>query len=234
MPALAAEFSIWGEGRLRLDQAHWRRLVARLRLALPADFPWPEGELAIHASLDFRSADPHGENLRLVLTATGAPAWPEFNGFALTGPVRLSLALALGSTADAEPLIAAPMSPLCAFPIATRLRSPADLVHEPLLRSYRPDEWALWFAAVGLAAPVLRGPVFDSSALMATAAAAGQGVALAPAAMFTRELAAGQLVQPFAVEIDAGRYWLTRLMSRAESDAMRRFKAWLLGEMTAA
>ena len=133
----------------------------------------------------------------------------------------------------AEPLIAAPMTPLCAPAIAARLRSPADLVHEPLLRSYRPDEWGLWFAAAGLAAPVLRGPVFDSSALMATAAAAGQGVALAPAAMFTRELAAERLVQPFAVEIDAGRYWLTRLMSRTESDAMRRFKRWLIEAMTA-
>ncbi len=27
--------------------------------------------------------------------------------------------------------------------------------------------------------------------------------------------------------IDAGRYWLTRLISRPESDAMRRFREWL-------
>jgi len=62
------------------------------------------------------------------------------------------------------------------------------------------------------------------------AAAAGQGIALAPAAMFTRELAAEILVQPFAIEIDAGRYWLTRLMSRPETDAMARFRDWLTRE----
>lgn len=127
----------------------------------------------------------------------------------------------------AQPLLAAPLAPLCSPSIAARLRSPADLIHEPLLRSYRADEWALWFAAAGVAAPVPRGPMFDSSALMATAAAAGQGIALAPPSMFTRELASEQLVQPFELEIDAGRYWLTRLMSRPESDAMVTFKTWL-------
>ena len=67
--------------------------------------------------------------------------------------------------------------------------------------------------------------------LMATAAAAGLGVALAPPLMFARDLAAERLVQPFAIGIDAGRYWLTRLMSRPESDAMRRFREWLLEEV---
>lgn len=133
----------------------------------------------------------------------------------------------------AQPLLAAPLAPLCSPSIAARLRSPADLIHEPLLRSYRADEWALWFAAVGVAAPVPRGPMFDSSALMATAAAAGQGIALAPPSMFTRELASEQLVQPFELEIDAGRYWLTRLMSRPESDAMVTFKTWLVREVDA-
>ena len=68
-------------------------------------------------------------------------------------------------------------------------------------------------------------------ALMATAATAGQGIALAPPSMFARELAAELLVQPFTTTIDAGRYWLTRLMSRPESDAMARFKAWLADEI---
>lgn len=134
----------------------------------------------------------------------------------------------------AEPLLAAPMAPICASVVAARLRTPADLASERLLRSYRADEWALWFGAAGVAAPVMRGPVFDSSALMAAAAAAGQGVALAPPSMFTRELAAELLVQPFAIAVDTGRYWLTRLMSRAESEGMLRFRAWLFAEVAAA
>ncbi|WP_338426048.1 LysR family transcriptional regulator [Sphingopyxis kveilinensis] len=130
----------------------------------------------------------------------------------------------------AEPLLAAPLAPICAPVIAARLREPADLVSERLLRSYRADEWAAWFGAAGVPVPVLRGPMFDSSALMASAAAAGQGVALAPPSMFARELAAELLVQPFEMAIDAGRYWLTRLMSRPENDAMQSFRAWLLAE----
>lgn len=127
----------------------------------------------------------------------------------------------------ADPLLEAPLAPLCSPALAARLRSPADLVQEELLRSYRADEWARWFEAAGVAPPVLRGPMFDSSALMATAAAAGHGVALVPPAMFARELAAETLAQPFDVTIDAGRYWLTRPMSRAETEAMRRFRSWL-------
>jgi LysR family transcriptional regulator of beta-lactamase len=49
--------------------------------------------------------------------------------------------------------------------------------------------------------------------------------------MFMRELAAERLVQPFDVTVDAGRYWLTRLFSRKESDAMRAFRKWLLNEV---
>ena len=129
----------------------------------------------------------------------------------------------------AEPLQAAPLTPLCSPRIAGRLRQPADLARERLLRSYRVSEWERWFDAAGVPSPALRGPMFDSSALMAGAAMAGLGVALAPRAMFLHELAAERLVQPFALEIDAGRYWLTRLLSRKEGLAMRAFRQWLLG-----
>lgn len=130
----------------------------------------------------------------------------------------------------AVPLVAAPLAPLCAPGIAARLAHPADLVRETLLRSYRPDEWPRWFEAAGAPCPRLAGPVFDSSALMIAAALAGHGVALAPPAMFTADLAAERLVQPFAVEVDLGRYWLTRLHSRRESAALAAFAQWLLAE----
>lgn len=132
----------------------------------------------------------------------------------------------------AEPLFEARLTALCAPMIGNRLNSPSDLVQERLLRSYRADEWRRWFEAAGIAEPLVRGPVFDSSALMVAAATNGLGVALAPAAMFMRELAAERLVQPFNVTVDAGRYWLTRLFSRKESDAMRTFRNWLLNEVT--
>jgi LysR family transcriptional regulator of beta-lactamase len=127
----------------------------------------------------------------------------------------------------AELILKAPLTPLCAPALAARLSEPADLMRETLLRSYRADEWPRWFAAAGLAHPTANGPVFDSSAVMVAAAEAGVGVALAPASMFLRDLTTERLIRPFDVEVSLGGYWLTRLRSRVETDAMRAFRAWL-------
>jgi len=130
----------------------------------------------------------------------------------------------------AERIMAAPLAVLCAPAIARRLEgSPAALARETLLRSYRADEWPRWFALAGHACPPLRGPVFDSSVLMVAAAMAGQGVALAPVAMFERELRMERIVIAFPETLTVGGYWLTRLNSRAESPAMRLFRDWLMG-----
>ena len=128
---------------------------------------------------------------------------------------------------DAEALLAAPLTPMCSPALAPYLRDPADLGSQMLLRSYRSDEWAIWFAAAGHACPVLRGTVFDSSLTMAEAAAQGAGVALLPARMFTRELQQGRLIRPFEVEISSGSYWLTRLKSKQATPAMQVFQEWL-------
>ncbi|RZJ31189.1 MAG: LysR family transcriptional regulator [Brevundimonas sp.] len=130
----------------------------------------------------------------------------------------------------AEPILTAPLTPLCAPAIAQRLTGPAALPGEVLLRSYRADEWMRWFEAAGAPCPPLRGPVFDNSVLMAATAASGLGVALAPAAMFSRDLAAERLVRPFDIEITLGGYWLTRLNSRADAPAMASFRDWLRAE----
>lgn len=143
----------------------------------------------------------------------------------------LDLAIRFGDGAwhatHAELLMGAPLTPLCAPLMAERLSSPSDLAREALLRSYRADEWPRWFAAAGVSYAPTRATVFDSSVPMVAAAAAGLGVALAPASMFARELTAERLVRPFAVEIETGRYWLTRLHSRPDSAAMAMFREWL-------
>ncbi|MBR0664300.1 LysR family transcriptional regulator [Roseomonas hellenica] len=131
---------------------------------------------------------------------------------------------------EAVRLLDAPLSPLCAPPLAERLRQPADLASVPLLRSYRADEWAHWFAQAGAACPALRGVVFDSSVAMAEAAAQGAGAALLPVALFARDLRTGRLVRPFTTEIAAGAYWLTWLKSRRETVAMAAFRTWLTAQ----
>jgi LysR family transcriptional regulator of beta-lactamase len=131
---------------------------------------------------------------------------------------------------EALRLIEAPLSVLCIPELARQLNSPEDLLKQTLLRSYRTDEWPEWFLACGLppnTAPT-RNIVFDSSLAMMEAALQGAGIALAPPLMFSRQLAAGAIEQPFAIGITTGSYWLTRLQSRPETAAMAAFKEWLL------
>ena len=131
---------------------------------------------------------------------------------------------------QAAALLDAPLTVLCAPELAKRMRAPRDLASETLLRSYRADEWALWFAAAGLSAGAIRGPVFDSSRLMVEAAMQGAGVALAPARMFERELQAGRLVRPFELEVSTGGYWLTWVKSKRMTPAMQAFRTWIVAE----
>jgi LysR family transcriptional regulator, regulator of gene expression of beta-lactamase len=131
---------------------------------------------------------------------------------------------------EAVAVLAAPMTPLCGPSMATRLLTPADVAGETLLRSYRSETWGRWFDAAGVTCPRLAGPVFDSSSLMVEAAIMGLGVALAPASMFERQLAAGRLADPFAIEVAAGAYWLSWLKSKTPTPALQAFQTWLIEE----
>lgn len=133
--------------------------------------------------------------------------------------------------AEAELILRAPLSPLCTQAMARRLHEPSDLLRVPLLRSFRPQDWLAWFGAAGLEHAPVRGPLFDSSLIMVQAAMRGEGVALAPYGLFRREIEGGQIVRPFAIEVEVDGYWLTRLKSRAPTPAMRAFRAWILDAM---
>ncbi len=131
----------------------------------------------------------------------------------------------------AELLLRAPLTPMCTPALAQRLRQPADLAGQTLLRSYRLQEWESWFATLDQSAPLARGAMFDSSLTLAEAAAQGAGVALLPARMFQHLLLQGRLVRPFEQEVDTGAYWLTHLRSRAPSAALKTFRQWLLAQL---
>jgi LysR family transcriptional regulator of beta-lactamase len=122
----------------------------------------------------------------------------------------------------------APLAPLCGPALAATLQQPEDLRRCVLLRSYRSEDWPAWAQAAGLRPLPARGPMFDSSVLMVQAAALGAGVALAPPAMFRRELREGRLVQPFALGVDTGRYWLVRPAGRRPRPALKAFERWLV------
>jgi LysR family transcriptional regulator of beta-lactamase len=131
---------------------------------------------------------------------------------------------------DAERLVDAHFTPMCAPIVAKRLGAPADLHREVLLRSYRPGEWAQWFEAAKCKQPRLTGPTFDSSLSMAHAAAQGAGIALLPAALFSDDISRKRLVRPFDDQVHLGSYWLTSLKSKPPSNAMQSFRNWILSE----
>ncbi|WP_249978934.1 LysR family transcriptional regulator [Vreelandella olivaria] len=152
----------------------------------------------------------------------------------------LDFAIRFGSGAwhglVAQPLLPATLSVMCIPAIAARLKTPADVLGETWLRSYRADEWTEWLLAAGLprSLPATKSIVFDSSIAMMEAALQGAGVALSPTQMFSRQLSSGALVQPFDTAVSLGGYWLTRLQSRTETQAMTSFREWLMAAVAEA
>lgn len=173
---------------------------------------------------DFRARHPHIE-LRLLTNNNKVDLAAE----------SLDFAIRFGDGAwrsvQADMLMRAPLSPLCAPADAAKLHHPDDLSKLSLLRSYRAQDWQAWLRAAGASGITARGPLFDTSTLMVHAAQLGEGVALAPPCMFVRELQQGRLAQPFSLEVDVGGYWLTRLLSKEPTPAMASFRAWLLGQL---
>ncbi|MEZ2147176.1 LysR family transcriptional regulator [Bradyrhizobium sp. DN5] len=131
---------------------------------------------------------------------------------------------------NAERLVDALFTPMCAPAIAKRLRTPLDLHQEVLLRSYRIGEWAQWFEAVKCRQPRMTGPTFDSSVSLAHAAAQAAGVALLPVALFSDDMSRKRLVCPYDSKVHLGSYWLTSLKSKPLSHAMQAFRDWILAE----
>lgn len=169
---------------------------------------------------DFRARHPRID-LRLMTNNNKVDVFGE----SLDGAIRFGDGAWRGE--EAVRLFSAPIAPLCSPALAEILRTPADLARVHLLRSYRAQDWPAWFKAAGVDGVTARGPMFDSSVLMAQAAQCGQGVALAPPSLFRRELEAGWLFQPFEIAVDVGAYWLTRPFSRPASPALSAFTAWL-------
>lgn len=169
---------------------------------------------------DFRAKNPLVD-VRIMTNNNQVDLWTESLDFA----IRFGAGAWHGVQAD--PLLRAPIAPLCSPAIAARLRDIDDLGKFSLLRSYRSQDWPAWFEAAGISNLSARGPVFDASIVMIQAAILGEGVAIAPPSMFRHELNMGSLVQPFPLAVDVGGYWLTRLMSKSPTQAMQSFKDWL-------
>jgi LysR family transcriptional regulator, glycine cleavage system transcriptional activator len=98
---------------------------------------------------------------------------------------------------------------LCSPDIAATLQRPADLRPDLILRArFLPQEWPTWLEAAGVPHLDWRsGPVFDSALLAVEAARGGLGVALGQRQFVEREIAQGELVEPFDTTIGSDMAW---------------------------
>jgi LysR family glycine cleavage system transcriptional activator len=94
------------------------------------------------------------------------------------------------------------------------------------------DLWPRWFKAIGVPVPpLLRGPVFDDSALTVEAAAAGLGVALVRRLHAQEALESGRLVRLSPTRVkDPYSCYLVWRDDNPRVDAIRRFSDWVLAE----
>ena len=205
---------------------------------------------AVSRALDRISGSRETEILKIGVVTTFAVGWliPRLSSFQQAHPnveVRIStnnnrveilregldMAIRFGAGQwdghDVEPLMDAPLAPVCSPEMSKRIVNTDDLGRETLLRSYRPNEWTRWFSDMGMTCPPMSGPVLDSSIALADLAEYGAGVALLPVAMFEHRIAEGKLVQPFTSSISAGQYYLTWPADRTLTPAMVDFTQWL-------
>ena len=113
----------------------------------------------------------------------------------------------------------------------TRLRSPEDLLHIPLLhKASRPEAWRRWFELSGLnsSASVL-GSRFDMYGMIIEAARSGLGAGLVPRFYVDNEIHRHDLVVPFPFELwHQKRYSFVYPNHKKDSRIVAVFLDWLL------
>lgn len=95
------------------------------------------------------------------------------------------------------------ITPLCAPPVANRLKAPDDLQFHRLLHVIGYQEgWGTWLQAAGTkTVNPGQGLQFDTSLTAFEVAASGAGVALGRRSLARRERESGRLVAPFELEV---------------------------------
>jgi LysR family glycine cleavage system transcriptional activator len=170
---------------------------------------------------DFRSAHP-AIDLQIIPT----PNLVDFR----RDEVDLAIRHGGGAWPQVRTLLLAPLQvfPVASPRVAERLKAPADLARATLLHEETRRWWADWLVAAGQ--PQIdaeKGPMMGDPSLTLNAALAGQGVALADQVIAGDELAAGRLVRPFSLQIEAGGYWLVLPPEGPDRPAVKAFADWL-------
>jgi DNA-binding transcriptional LysR family regulator len=120
------------------------------------------------------------------------------------------------------------VGPVCAPDWPHRIARPADLVGQPLLHTTsRPHAWLEWAARNGVDPAMFEaGRRFDHLSLLLEAAAAGLGVAIAPALLVERELSQHRLIAPLGFMPSDAVFAFCSLRGRSDK-ALGGLREWL-------
>ncbi|MDO5370058.1 LysR substrate-binding domain-containing protein [Paracoccus sp. (in: a-proteobacteria)] len=140
----------------------------------------------------------------------------------------------------AQKLFTVDFTPMLSPALAQRhgpLTDPAQIVPLPWIARDDPS-WGIWLAKAGVRLSCNDPPrpslTLGTQIHEARLAMAGNGVAMLTPRFFRFELAAGALVQPFALTATDGKaYWLVHPPARRNRPAIRAFRRFLLAELAA-
>ena len=120
------------------------------------------------------------------------------------------------------------------------LKQPRDLLQHRLIhvewsgQGITWPNWRMWMLAAGVSDfNETRGLHLDNSGLALQAAIEGQGVALGDSSLVADDLAAGRLVQPFALTIKGPpqfAYYVISPLANEEETLVKSFRDWILEE----
>ena len=135
-----------------------------------------------------------------------------------------------------ERLMTEDFFPVCSPALLTgehALNEPADILHHTLLHDDSRTDWTMWFLAAGIEdGDPTRGPAFTDSSLVLQAAVDCQGVALGRSALAAADLAAGRLVRPFGISLEAEfAYYLVCPQGTVDHPKIASFRTWLFEEV---
>jgi LysR family glycine cleavage system transcriptional activator len=134
---------------------------------------------------------------------------------------------------DAVKLGTETITPVCSTEYAQKhgLNVPEDLYRTTLLYGDIPENWNMWFKAAGCKRSPTAGPRLGDDGAILQAAVDGQGVALGRSLLVADDLAAGRLVAPFSIWLDASyAYWFVQPKDMISRNATHAVKAWLLDQ----
>jgi LysR family glycine cleavage system transcriptional activator len=132
-----------------------------------------------------------------------------------------------------ERLFAVELVPVAAPALVDQLglpKHPGDLTAWPHIHDAERKDWHLWLQAQGVTeiGPP-RGPAFDDPSLLLTAVLAGQGAALAPAAIAALDLAKGRLIKLFDIAWpDDFAYYLVYPEGADQRPKVAAFRDWII------